>query len=178
MSAETFQTCYVRLPEGFDSTKTYPLLVGLHGVGGTRGASLACTSAPGSRNSSMPCSRRPIRFRLAQRRAYSWVTESESDSTVRRRSSVMSSDFVAEACRRLTGQYHISGTWLLGFSQGCGMAYVTGIRHHDLLKGIIGFGGGFDTLRFSPRNWRRRRACRCSPSHGSEDRVVEPSLRR
>ena len=38
VSAETFQTCYVRLPEGFDSTKTYPLLIGLHGVGGNAGS--------------------------------------------------------------------------------------------------------------------------------------------
>lgn len=174
VSAETFQTCYVRLPEGFDSTKTYPLLVGLHGYGGNPESFARLYERAGKPQLIYAVLQAPYAMSAGSEPGYSWVTESESDSTVRRRSSVMSSDFVAEACRRLAAQYHVSGTWLLGFSQGCGLAHVTGIRHHDLFKGIIGFGGGFDTLRFSPAELEAAKGLPVFSSHGSEDRVAEP----
>lgn len=174
VSAETFQTCYVRLPEGFDSTKTYPLLIGLHGYGGNPESFAGLYERAGKPNLIYAVLQAPYAMSAGGTPGYSWVTWSESDSTVERRSSVMSSDYVAEACRRLGAQYHISGTWLLGFSQGCGMAYVTGIRSHDLFKGIIGFGGGFDTLRFGPADYEAAKGLRVFSSHGSDDRVVDP----
>jgi phospholipase/carboxylesterase len=172
--AETFQTCFVRLPEGFDSTKAYPLLIGLHGYGGNAGNFAGLYERAGKPKLIYAVLEAPYAMSAGGAPGYSWVTWSESDSTVERRSALMSSDYVAEACRRLAAQYHISGTWLLGFSQGCGMAYVTGIRSHDLLKGIIGFGGGFDTLRFSPADYEAAKGLRVFSAHGSEDRVVDP----
>jgi len=174
ISAEAFQTCFVHLPEGFDSTKSYPLLVGLHGVGGNAGNFAGLYERAGKPQLIYAVLEAPYPIPVGATTGYSWVFESESDSTVRRRSSLMSSDYIAEACRELAARYHISGTWLLGFSQGCGMAYVTGIRHHDLFKGIIGFGGGFDTLRFSPADYEAAKGLRVFSSHGSEDRVVDP----
>jgi phospholipase/carboxylesterase len=174
VGAETFQTCYVRLPEGFDSTKTYPLLVGLHGYGGNPESFAGLYERAGKPQLIYAVLQAPYAMAAGGTPGYSWVTWNESDSTVQRRSSLMSSDYVAEACRKLAEQYHVSGTWLLGFSQGCGMAYLTGIRHHDLLKGIIGFGGGFDTLRFSPAELEAAKGLRVFSSHGSDDRVVEP----
>jgi len=174
VSAETFQNCYVRLPDGFDSTKTHPLLIGLHGYGANPEGFARLYERAGKPQLIFAVLQAPYAMSAGSEPGYSWTTWNESDSTVARRSSDLSSDFVAEACRRLTAQYHVSGTWLLGFSQGCGLAYVTGIRHHDLFKGIIGFGGGFDTLRFSPAELQAARGLPVFSSHGSEDRVVVP----
>ena len=174
VSAETFQTCFVRLPEGFDSTKTYPLLIGLHGYGSNAESFAGLYERAGKPNLIYAVLQAPYAMSGGGTPGFSWATWDGSDSTVEPRSVAMSSDFVAEACRRLTAQYHISGTWLLGFSQGCGLAYVTGIRHHDLLKGIIGFGNGFDTLRFSPAEYEAAKDLRVFSSHGSDDRVVDP----
>lgn len=174
VGAVTFQTCYVLLPEGFDSTKTYPLLVGLHGYGANPEGFARLYERAGKPQLVYAVLQAPYSMSAGGAPGYSWVTWNESDSTVRGRSVLMSSDYVAETCRRLKEQYRISGTWLLGFSQGCGLAYVTGIRHHDLFKGIIGFGGGFDTLRFSPADYEAAKSLPVFASHGSDDRVVDP----
>ena len=174
VSATTFQTCYIHLPDGYDSTKAYSLLVGLHGVGSNPEIFARLYERAGKPQLIYAVLQAPYSISAEGVQGYSWVLWNDSDSTVQRQSALLSSDYVAEACRMLKEQYRISGTWLLGFSQGCGLAYITGVRHHDLFKGIIGFGGGFDTLRFSPADYEAAKSLPVFASHGSDDRVVDP----
>jgi predicted esterase len=164
---------YVRLPANYDSTRTYPLVIGLHGYGATPKSFLKLYERAGSPELIFVCLQAPYPFGAGKDLGFSWSTWSKDDSLVGRRSAQLSGDFIAEAARKLSARFKTGGTWLLGFSQGCGMAYRTGISHYDLFKGIIGFGGGLDTMNFGPADYAAAKRLRIFAAHGKEDRVVE-----
>jgi len=164
---------YVRLPGDYDSTRAYPLVIGLHGYGATPKSFARLYERAGNPELLFVCLQAPYPFGAGRDLGYSWTTWNRKDSTVGPRSARLSSDFIAEAARKLSARFKTDGMWLLGFSQGCGMAYRTGIAHRDLFKGIIGFGGGLDTTSFGPADYAAARGLRIFAAHGKEDRVVE-----
>jgi phospholipase/carboxylesterase len=164
---------YVRLPADYDSSKTYPLVIGLHGYGANPKSFARLYERAGSPELIFVCLQAPYAFGAGRSLGYSWSTWNRDDSTVQEQSDRLSSDFIAEAARKLNARYRTSGTWLLGFSQGCFMAYRTGIAQHDLFKGIICFGGGLDTLIFGPADYAAAKGLRVFAAHGKEDRMVE-----
>jgi predicted esterase len=163
---------YVRLPASYDSTRAYPLVIGLHGYGASPKSFARLYERAGNPELIFVCLQAPYAFGAGRDLGYSWSTWNRDDSTVDGRSASLSSDYIANAARRLSARFKTGGTWLLGFSQGCGMAYRTGISHHDLFKGILCFGGGLDTMNFVPADYAAARALKVFASHGKEDRVV------
>jgi predicted esterase len=164
---------YIRLPADYDSTRAYPLVIGLHGYGADPKSFARLYERAGSPQLIFVCLQAPYAFGAGRDLGYSWSTWNRDDSMVGPRSARLSSDFIAEAARKLSARYKTDGTWLLGFSQGCGMAYRTGIAHHDLFKGIICFGGGLDTMSLGAADYAAAKGLRVFASHGKEDRVVE-----
>jgi phospholipase/carboxylesterase len=171
--AGTFVPGYVRLPANYDSTRAYPFVIGLHGYGSNPKSFLRLYERAGAPDVIYACLQAPYAFGAGRDLGYSWNTWSPGDSTVGEQSARLASDFVADAARKLGVRYHTSGTWLLGFSQGCFMAYRTGIAHPDLFKGIICFGGGLDTTAFGPADYAAAKGLRVFAAHGKEDRTVE-----
>jgi phospholipase/carboxylesterase len=173
IEARTFVPGYVRLPAGYDSTRAYPLVIGLHGYGSNPKSFLGLYERAGSPDIIYACLQAPYSLGAGRSLGYSWSTWSRDDSTIEQQSGRLSSEFIADAAQKLSSRYHTSGTWLLGFSQGCFMAYRTGIGRHDLFKGIICFGGGLDTMSFSPADYASAKGLKVFASHGKEDRMVE-----
>jgi predicted esterase len=173
IEAASFIPGYVRLPAGFDSTRAYPLVIGLHGFGSDPKSFLRLYERAGSPEIIYACLQAPYAFGAGRDLGYSWSTWNKEDSTVDRRSALLSSDYIAGAARKLSASYRTNGTWLLGFSQGCFMAYRTGIARHELFKGIMCFGGGLDTTTFNAADYAAARGLRIFASHGKEDRMVE-----
>lgn len=164
---------YVRLPDGYDSTRAYPLVIGLHGYGADPKSFARLYERAGTPELIFVCLQAPYPFGAGNDLGYSWTTWNRDDSTVGPRSARLSAELISEAARRLGTGYKTNGTWLLGFSQGCGMAYRTGIARPDLFDGIIGFGGGLDTTNFTDDEYAAARSLKVFVAHGKEDRVVE-----
>jgi len=164
---------YVRLPADYDSTRAYPLVIGLHGYGADPKSFTRLYERAGSPELIFVCLQAPYPFGAGRDLGYSWTTWSKSDSTLHKRSLWFSTDYVAEAAGQLAARYRTASTWLLGFSQGCGMAYAAGIKHPDLFKGIIGFGGGLDTMSFTAADYAAAKGLKVFAAHGKDDRVVE-----
>jgi len=173
LEAASLIPSYVRLPADYDSSKTYPLVIGLHGYGANPKSFARLYERAGSPEFIFVCLQAPYAFGAGRDLGYSWNTWNRDDSTVEQRSSRLSGDFIAAAAKELSSRFKTNGTWLLGFSQGCFMAYRTGIGHRDLFKGIICFGGGLDTLSFGPADYDAAKGLRVFASHGKEDRMVE-----
>ncbi len=173
IEASTFVPGYVRLPAGYDSTRSYPLVIGLHGYGASPKSFAKLYERAGSPELIYVCLQAPYAFGAGRDLGYSWSTWSRDDSTIDEQSARLSSEYIADAARKLGARYRASGTWLLGFSQGCFMAYRTGITNHDLFKGIICFGGGLDTLLFGPNDYAAAKGLKVFASHGKDDRMVE-----
>ncbi len=164
---------YVRLPADYDSSRAYPLVIGLHGYGATPKSFSKLYERAGKPEIIFVCLQAPYAFGAGRDLGFSWSTWNRDDSTVEQRSSRLSGDFITAAAKKLSSRFKTNGTWLLGFSQGCFMAYRTGIGHHDLFKGIICFGGGLDTLSFGPADYAAAKGLKVFASHGKEDRMVE-----
>ena len=164
---------YIRLPADYDSTRAYPLVIGLHGYGATPKSFAKLYERAGSPELIYVCLQAPYAFGAGRDLGYSWSTWNRNDSTVDERSTRLSGDFIATAARRLSTRFKTSGTWLLGFSQGCFMAYRTGIGHPDLFKGIICFGGGLDTMSLGAADYAAAKGLKVFAAHGKEDRMVE-----
>jgi phospholipase/carboxylesterase len=164
---------YVRLPAEYDSTHSYPLVIGLHGYGANPKSFAKLYERAGSPEFIYVCLQAPYAFGAGRDLGYSWSTWNRDDSTVDERSGRLSNAYVADAARELSLRYHTNGTWLLGFSQGCFMAYRTGIAHPDLFKGIICFGGGLDTASFTATEYASAKDLKVFASHGKDDRMVD-----
>ena len=173
IEASSFVPGYVRLPAGYDSSRTYPLVIGLHGYGSNPKSFLGLYERAGSPDIIYVCLQAPYAFGAGRNLAYSWSTWSRDDSTIEEQSARLSSDFIASAAQKLSDRYHANGTWLLGFSQGCFMAYRTGIGNYDLFEGIMCFGGGLDTTSFTADEYAAAKKLRVFAAHGKEDRMVE-----
>jgi predicted esterase len=164
---------YVRLPSSYDSTRAYPLVIGLHGYGANPKTFTRLYERAGNPELIYVCLQAPYAFGAGRDLGYSWSTWNRDDTTVDERSARLSGDFIAAAARQLSTRFKTNGTWLLGFSQGCFMAYRTSIGHHDLFKGIICFGGGLDTMSLGAADYAAAKGLRVFASHGKEDRMVE-----
>jgi phospholipase/carboxylesterase len=56
----------------------------------------------------------------------------------------LSADMVMACVERLKELYEVDGVYLLGFSQGGIVTYITGMRHPDAFSGIATFSGILD----------------------------------
>ena len=73
----------------------------------------------------------------------------------------------------MKGNYNIGEVYLLGFSQGCGLSYMAGLKHNDLVEGIMAFGGWLDTEWISEDIFDDAIDTRIFIAHGTADTMVE-----
>jgi phospholipase/carboxylesterase len=132
----------LRAPAGYDSSRTYPLLVALHGNGGTafglapRLASLAAASF----FVAVPQGEYP-----GAGGGYSWF-----EATTDRRDWELSDAHVVATVvalvEALRSHYRIGKVFVLGFSQGASLAYLTALRNPSLVAGVVAISGGLPPI--------------------------------
>jgi phospholipase/carboxylesterase len=165
--------CYVRLPVGYDPAKKYTLLVGLHGFGDNAEHFSALWERFNKRDFIYASLESAYPFASGTELGYSWVTGLPNDDTFWKTASLATVDYVAAATAQLKSKYSVDETYLLGFSQGCTMAYLTGILKHDSYTGIICFAGRLETGILTEADIAAAKSLRVFIVHGSEDRMVE-----
>jgi predicted esterase len=132
-------TAILKFPERYDSAKAYPLLVALHGHGGTAAefdsglafldrASLFVAVPQGEYAG--PAGGRSWFFETADRSLW----EAYDTRTV---------DHVVELVGAIGTRYRVGKVFVLGFSAGASLAYMTGLRNPSLVTGILAIGGNF-----------------------------------
>jgi phospholipase/carboxylesterase len=131
------QTAILRLPERFDTSRTYALLVALHGRGGT-----AAGIAPAF--SSLAAA--PILVAVPQGEyrvpgaGYSWFYLTDDRSLWAEHDSVSARRLV-ELVSDIRARYRIGRVFVLGFSQGASMAYTVGMLNPALVSGVLAISG-------------------------------------
>ncbi len=127
----------IQLPSSFDSSKSYPLLIALHGNGGVA-ANLA--SLFGYYQD------KPVIVAVPQGQytagdgvGYSWFYETKDRSKWEEADS-LSVVNILSVINEITANYKIN-VYMMGFSQGASLAYMTGLKHPDRIMGIIALAG-------------------------------------
>jgi len=136
------QSVLLKLPNDYDPKKTYPLIVGLHGYGGTMAG---LTSAfDGLRD-------QPVLLAFLQgeyRReggGWSWYVMTE-DRTVWEKVDELAVARVVEAIQEIKSVYSVGKISVFGFSQGASMAYLVGLLHPALISGIAAVSGSLPEI--------------------------------
>ena len=132
-----YLTAILKLPEQYDNSKTYPLLVALHGNGGTSAsfAPLFSSIAGASVLVAVPQGeyRKPAG-------GYSWFYET-SDRSLWEAYDTRSVAGVVALISDIRARYPIGKVFVLGFSQGASLAYMAGLRNPSLVAGIAAISG-------------------------------------
>jgi len=170
-STEAFFECRMQLPENFDPEKSYTLIVGLHGYGAQPDNYIRLWERFENPDFIFISPRAPY----PSNQGYSWFTWSEDENErLWQKSAEFSEDYVADVITQMHTRFNIDEVYLLGFSQGCGLSYMAGMQHHEIIDGIICFGGWLD-IEWIPERLitEATESLRVFIAHGTEDTMVE-----
>jgi phospholipase/carboxylesterase len=133
----------VRGPDNYDSTKSYPLIVVLHGNGGNPEGYMAIRDQMGAQNFifAAPQGAYPRKLLDTNSPTYSWFYLT-SDKEIWKMADPPVVEYILNVIGEVRRHYRVSNVYILGHSQGGALAYMTGITHPDLIRGIICFGAG------------------------------------
>ena len=127
----------LRTPAGYDSSRTYPLLVALHGYGDAA-TPFAAAFASGTWARvfvAVPEAEYPL-----PNGGYSWFHLTDDRSLWPERDG-RTVEAVAGLIDALRARYRIGPVFLLGFSQGAVLAYQVGLLHPSRVAGILAISG-------------------------------------
>jgi predicted esterase len=173
LEAPTYHECYVQLPDNYDPAKTYTLVVGLHGYGASPKSFMGLWERFSEHDFIFASLEAPYAFSVGGDLGYSWITGLPDDEEFWKQTAVSSADYVAHAVEELRGRYSVDEVYLLGFSQGCTLTYLTGILHHEYFDGIVCFAGWLEMGILTDEDIAAANHLRVFIAHGNEDRVVE-----
>ncbi|MCI0515892.1 hypothetical protein L0128_21980 [candidate division KSB1 bacterium] len=143
VQASKLLPCRVRLPVAFNSKRRYPLLIVLHGNGGSGENMLAAFNEVTVDDFILAAPQGPyLRTDLQSGHGqnFSWEIQVK-DEALWQRGDPLSVAYILEVARTLAEQYPVNGIYLLGHSQGAAYAYTTGIKNPEIFKGILALAG-------------------------------------
>ncbi len=133
----------VLLPEPFDSAETYPLLIALHGKGGDAAQLTALFSR--YRDKSVMVAIPQGQYPSAHGTGYSWFYETQ-DRSLWEEADSLCVDHIVDAAREVRTLFKTSRTFIMGFSQGAALAYMTGLKNPGTISGIIAVAGAIPEI--------------------------------
>lgn len=185
---ETIQLASLIYPADYDSTRSYQLLVFLHGRGGSAQNSLHLFTDVEELEQSEEIAAKlssyficvpdaPYPLDIGAEAGHSWVIEAAPDGKTRQFSFERSADLVMDMLDELLASYPIDTTkvYLLGFSQGAGLTYMACLAHPDRFAGIASFGGWLDD-KLTDEVLEQAEDLQVFIAHGTKDRSVPYKL--
>jgi phospholipase/carboxylesterase len=158
----------VRFPAGYDSTRAYPVLIGLHGRGGRARHFLKLWNTISRHDVIFLVPEAPLPFELG----YAWFRNQTPDSARISRDRARSEEFIAAVARTALDRYGGEKAYLLGFSQGGNLAYHTALRYRGMFQGVITFGTYLDVMTVTPEKSRGAEGLKAYIIHGRKDRAI------
>ncbi len=163
-------TCRVRVPEGYDGSGPVPLVIGIHGYGGSPEQFIDLWEVIGDYNCIYAVPQGPVPFPVGGRLGYSWFTGSNDESRIE--SSIASRNYVLSLLDTLEEEYAVSEVYLFGYSQGGGMTFLTGLYAPERFTALAPFSGWLDMSVLSPEELSLASSVPVRIIHGEQDRVV------
>lgn len=171
-AGEAYSKTYLRLPDDYDPLKSYPLVVGLHGYGDSGASFIRMWQKFEGHDFILVCPETFYPFSMGKETGYSWIARAE-DEAINQEIVAGAEDYIEKVTREITSSYRVDEIYLLGFSQGCWLAYTTGIRYHELYSGLICFGGLLDTERLTDEEIGSASDLEVFISHGKDDSIIK-----
>jgi phospholipase/carboxylesterase len=154
-----------------------PLVIGLHGLGGDAAGFVRLFNRIEKPVPFLYCvPQAPYAFGGGSRLGYSWSLRDPGAGTAAQlRSRLLAERYVLDVLAAVKREYRVDErrVFLLGFSQGAGMAFTIGLKHPEIFRGVIPVGGWSDPGEHRPADLDRvARHGQFLVCHSPEDRVV------
>jgi phospholipase/carboxylesterase len=171
--AQSLIKCRVRVPEDYDPTKPATLIIGLHGLGQTAEYFSGLADRFAKRDFIFATPESPYPYKPG---GYGWWPRTvDFEDPLRVNGASLSEQYIVAVLAELRSRYKIGDVYLLGFSQGCSMTYLTGIHHPELFKGLICFSGWLQQNRMTEAQYQAAQGLRVFISHGTADPIALPA---
>ena len=185
VAASAYQPYRMRLPADFDTSKAYPLLIGLHGNGGSADGFIAYYDR---------MDRPPLIYVTPegqyprsnnigpQGHSRSWILPGAPQS-MWMEIDQMVLDYLQQVIQQVRSEYRVSSIYLLGYSQGAAFAYTMALKHPDTISGVIGLSGylmerDVPYSLLSTRDLEQAKSVRIFMGHGMKDAAISVEAAR
>jgi phospholipase/carboxylesterase len=172
VKSQRFFKYIVELPVDYDSTSTYDLIVGLHGLGSNAEEFMDTLEEAGSGDMILVTLQAPYAIFEDDQPGYDWNLYETEDWELIFRAGEMSAELISDLLAALEKEYEIDNRYLLGFSQGGTQALYTGITRPELANGIISFGARFVADWYTESHIENMKRLRVFLAHGCDDARV------
>jgi len=165
-------------PGEMDPHKRYPLVIGLHGYGDSAENFASLFLRRGIEQPFLFCAPEShYPFHTGRGVGYSWLLRGpEIDTACYIRSGDLTAAYVLEVLEAVKREYLVDerNIFVLGFSQGAGLAFALGMENPGLFRGVIPIGGWLDPAAYSTAQAAEaEEGTLFLVCHSPEDRVVK-----
>jgi predicted esterase len=136
--------CLYRLPEGYSDSVAVPLVIGLHGYGDSPENFIRLWGLFDAPGFLFACPRGLYAVPFDGTYGWSWFMTGGDPGGASARMDRHSVDLVMATIDSLRARFNISRVFIVGFSQGCALTWLTGLEEPGELDGIVGLGGRLD----------------------------------
>lgn len=160
---------FIEFPEGFDSTATYDLMVGLHGLGSDAEEFMGIINGAEPEDLILVTLQAPYAVLENEKLGYDWNLYDTEDWELIFQAGDLTVESISDLLAELERIYKIDRKYLLGFSQGGTQALYTYISRPNIADGVISFGGRFDASWYSESHINNMKGLRVFLAHGYDD---------
>jgi len=171
IEAPSFHECRVMVPVDYDTSKTYPLVIGLHGWTGCAESFVNYWGMFKDPQFIFAVPEAPFAV-SGLRNAYSW-SENNYGNEVRLQSRLVSEQYIIATINQLSKRFRIADVYLMGHSQGANISYQIGLKNQKLINGIVLMGGSFDTTSVDKKILKSNKSLKVLIAHGKQDETVK-----
>jgi len=134
----------VKPPQKFVSAQKYPLLIGLHGNGGTPEQIMVTMGKALKKEPLILAAPQGAYPNFPQLRGqhFSWEIQTRNRE-LWKTGDPLAIENINEVVQLLMKEYPVSEVYILGFSQGAAYAFLSGFKYPEIVTGIISIGGLF-----------------------------------
>lgn len=164
----------IHLPENYDPSKSYPMIIGLHGYGDYAENFSTIWRNINKKDFIFLVPEAPYELKdiSLNNPSFSWFMLTADRQTWEFTDSVTGNNIV-QAAELVSSKLKISKIYLLGFSQGVSAAFMGAFNKPELFAGVIGMSGTFPGLQFFPeKNIEAFKKLQFFIVHGKNDGAV------
>lgn len=164
----------IHLPEKYDPSKSYPLVIGLHGYGGNVENFASMWEKLENKNFIYLVPEAPYELRDPgiTGPSFGWFLQTP-DRKMWEYTDPITAENIIKAAEKVASTYKIDGIYILGFSQGVSAAYLTAFQKPEMFRGVIAFAGSLPEDQFIPtKNSEAFKKLVYFIVHGKNDKAV------
>lgn len=137
----SFNRCILRFPSDWDPKEKIPLVIGLHGGGGSPDIFISIWDEVKERNFIFCALEAPYSLDDDQGNSYEWARWPSGDQEIISKAMKETQKYVVNAVKEISAELESEEIYLLGFSQGAIISYLVGISNYQLFNGLVSLSG-------------------------------------